>query len=163
MKTTRFTFQYNMQDSRDIFYMTRERAVSLQLKRHALITPTSLQDIRAEVEGYEIPPRSGFAEVSLSYRRVSKCHSRILLEPSLQSASVLTFTKLASVRLPSCSKCFTSRMHFTLMYLDMRNQNVPRTAPALCATRADLFILQLPVWDDRVGIFSFCVVASARL
>lgn len=53
------------------------------------------------------------------HQRVSKCHSHILpalsqpsaILPLLQSMSVLTFTKLASVRLNSCNKSFKSGMN----------------------------------------------------
>lgn len=54
---------------------------------HAPLTPPPLEDIEAEVEGYEIPARRGFAEVSLLSQHVSKCHSPVLHEPSAITSS----------------------------------------------------------------------------
>lgn len=122
---------------------------------HALITPTTLCDIEAEVEFYEIPPHGGFAEVSLLYQHVSKCHSHFLPEPIailslLQHMSVLTFMKLASVSSPSsCSKQNALHTHTILeikMCLRTPLHTVLYPSTSCCWP-------EMAVWEDLVSVW----------
>lgn len=106
-------------------------------------------------------------------RRVSKCHSHILpalsqtsaILPLLQSMSVLTFTKLASVRLNSCDKKFQKWNAPHVPGYEKRSKVARSGSGIVHQSSADLFIFSFLLWarDDRMGRFCFCVVASALL
>lgn len=105
------------------------------------------------MEFYEIPPHSGFAEVSLLYQDVSKCH--FLPEPVailslLQHMSVLTFMKLASVSSPSsCSKQNALHTH-TILEIKMRLRTplhrVLYPSTSCCWP-------EMVVWEDLVSVW----------
>lgn len=153
MKTTRFTFQYDMQDSRDIFYMNRE-----------------LWDMRSKITRPSIKETcSHHSNITSGYQgrggRLWNSSSQwvcrgFTLVPACQQMSQL-YSPRAFSHPPFAAACLCPDIYqIGLSEVNPPAANVSRvectshsctwiweikTALALCATRADLFILQFPV------------------